>query len=822
MWRRADLVCVLFIVVAACVVHGHGVFRGRVLLPADVVLLMRPWSATARERFPDFRFTQNQMLGPIFEYYSWRYQVRERLRQGEIPLWNPLEMSGNVLLANSQSAVLYPPNLLLYVLPLWVGINLVTLLHSIATGLLMYGYLRSLKLLPPAALTGALAWMLCGPMLVWTEFQTPTAVLCWLPGALWAIDATAHTRKVVRGAMLAAVFVALSLTAGHPQFAFYVVMMTALYGLWRLKRAGLWFVPGVLVLGFCLAGATILPVAEASRINHRAGSATFKESVRLRLPPEYLSGLLLPNVLGNPRDYVRVVDGVPQSGNPYIGQYDFIEYCHYAGIATLVLTLLGLIRCFGHSVVRVWTFLGLLGMALALGTPLGAVLFYGVPGYSQFYAPARAVCVLVFALCVLAAFGCHLMLTVVPAARAHVQARATSSDNAANRAADRDPLVLFGLIGAACALGAVLVWPLMGLKYPAILSPDWITYEATNIRHAVLFTALVVLAAVLVRRNPETARQTPLALLVPVACAADLLVWGAGFNPATEPAMLAEVSAVGARLRATPPARVLSLEDPSLGIKSLIVPNYNAVVGYREVQGADSVHSRRYHRAMAEVARQITPGWRGFPDNNTIRLPGPDHPLLDALNVTHITTCPPATLDEARFPRDSDEELTVWRNPRALGAGWLVSQTERVNSPEDAVRTLSRDGFSIREMAVLEAPEPELDRSATGTVEMTRWSAHRQDYEVQATGSLLLVTSEPAYPGWRCFIESGGRVREQDILVANGVLRAVVVPAGSSRVAFKYTPSAFVIGLYLSGLAVAIVAGIAVAECACFRRVKSL
>jgi len=57
------------------------------------------------------------MHGPIFEYYSWRHYARERIRAGEVPLWNPYELGGNVLLANSQSAVLYPPNLLLYVLP---------------------------------------------------------------------------------------------------------------------------------------------------------------------------------------------------------------------------------------------------------------------------------------------------------------------------------------------------------------------------------------------------------------------------------------------------------------------------------------------------------------------------------------------------------------------------------------------------------------------------------------------------------------------------------------------------------------------------------
>src|SRR5579872_6494920 len=106
--RISDLLCVLVLFVLTLAVYAPALFGGRVLLPADIVPLMRPWAVTARERFPDLRFTQNQMHGPIFEYYSWRHYARERIRVGEVPLWNPYELGGNVLLANSQSAVLYP------------------------------------------------------------------------------------------------------------------------------------------------------------------------------------------------------------------------------------------------------------------------------------------------------------------------------------------------------------------------------------------------------------------------------------------------------------------------------------------------------------------------------------------------------------------------------------------------------------------------------------------------------------------------------------------------------------------------------------------
>lgn len=781
------------------------------LLPADVVLLMRPWGVTARERFPEFRFTQNQMLGPIFEYYSWRHQARERIRSGEIPLWNPLELSGNVLLGNSQSAVLYPPNLLLYVLPLWVGVNLVTLLHTLATGLLMLGLLRALRLSPVAALSGSLAWMLCGPLLVWTEFQTPTAALCWLPGALWAWEWAAQRRRWALGCILTAVALALTLTAGHPQFAFYVVLTTLVYALWRAPRVALIAAPTAVILAFCLSAATILPVAEASRINHRAARSDFASSVKLRLPPSYLAGLVLPNVLGNPRDYVQVVDGEPRPGHGYAGAFDYIEYCHYVGIAALILALLGIASALKQTPARFLCLVGLTGLALALGTWIGAVFYFAVPGYAQFHAPARAVSLIAFALCGLTGFGV-----------AAIEQSAISRRQVAYAA-------------AACAVIAVASWPLMALAYPGIASAEWLFYEAAGIRHAVLFAAATGLLAAWalapgvsdpaspppndrhrrtvrpVTGSVERRRQVCL-IGLPLLCALDLLIWGAGFNPATDPEMLEGPTAVGDALRSAQPGRALSLETEGLGIKGLIVANYNAVVGYREVQGADSVHSRRYHLALAAASERMSSRRPAFPEANTVRLPGADHPILDVLNVTYVTTSPPTTLPPDRFVRETDAELTVWRNPRACGPAWLVSDVVPVAGPVEAVRAMEAAEFDVRRQATVEArvsegrerwaENGERSDAAEGAVRATHLVPHRCVYEVDSPRPQLLVTAEPAYPGWTAHVTVGGESRRAEVVVADGVLRAVNAPAGKSVVEFDYTPGTFFVGLYVTCLAV--------------------
>ncbi|MCC6729102.1 MAG: YfhO family protein [Chthonomonadales bacterium] len=792
---------------------------GRVLLPADLVPLMRPWAATAPERFPDLRFAQNQMHGPIFEYYSWRYAARERLRSGQVPLWNPDELSGNVLLANNQSAVLYPPNLLLYVLPLWSGINLVTLLHTLLTGLFMYGLLRALRLGAPAAAAGASVWMLCGLQQVWTEFQTPTATLCWLPAVLWAWELGMVRERPSAAVLGSGVALALALTAGHLHFGFYVVLAFVAWALARGVVAGLLrresppirrAVPalallGALALAGLLAGAALLPVVEMGRLNFRAHKASYAASVALRLPPRQLLMLVLPNVFGNPRDYVQVAaDGSARAGHAYWGAYDFIEYTAYVGVPAIVLAGVGLWLGWGRGRGAgsagesehggpwgLWPLaaIGAFGLLLALGTPLCALLYYGVPGYRQFNATARALCLVSFAAAGLAAHG--------------IDALARRGGRPAGAAV----LAAAGAVAAAAVLG----FAGLARAEPVVLSDPWLGYEVGGLVRCAGLVAATGLAAAVATRGGRAA--PPACWALAALCTLDLWTWGAGFNPVTDPAMLGYPTQTTDFLRRTPPDRVLSLQDAERGFKSLIVPNYNLVVGYREAQGADSLHSRRYHDLVSAAVRADRErGGPAFADPNTVRVASVASRLFDVLNVRWVTTMPDRPLPPGRFRRAADAELTVWENRAALGPAWVASAVEPVESAADCVARLSAPGFEPSFTALVDARAaervregmPAAGQGATGPrAWLTTYSPHRLAYEVSAPGGGLLVTSETMLPGWRASVNG----RRAEVVTADWVLRAVPVPAGRSHVVLTYEPSSYRVGLYLSGVGLALAAG---------------
>ncbi len=781
---RADVIAVVSLLAVTLAVYAPALFGGKVLLPADIVGLQKPFSAQARERFPTFRFAQNQLHGPIFEYYSWRAYSRGRLKLGEVPLWNPHEMSGNVLLANSQSAVLYPPNVLLWLLPLPVGINLVTALHTFLTGLMLFGLLRCLRLQAVSAVTGALIWMFCGLQVCWTEFQTPTAVLCWLPGLLWSWAAYVQTGRAKWSVAAGSACVALTLLAGHLHFAFYVLLAFLGYallrrptGVGRIRSAGV--LAATLVLGAGLSLPTMLPVLEMAKVNFRSVKPSYDASVALKLPPENLATLLIPNLLGSPRDYVYIApDGKASDANAYRGKFDYIEYACYLGLPALALLALALLRGAPESAAdrRYFAALGAVGLLLALGTPLCALFFYGVPGYRQFNATARSLCLFSFGGAALAAYGVDRVLSALGTAAA---AKATRSLLLVTGAVGMTGLAVFG---AACVNWA---WP---------LSDKWVAYEMGALRHLVGFT-LAFVAAVMV-----AGRRRKFAALIPAVCCLDLLAAYRGFNPTTDPRMLDVSSRVTDFLAAQAPDRSVALELPGHGIKSFLVPNFNAPLGVREVQGADSLHTLRYHRLIEGVIKAQTNGERGFSDPNTVRVAGPRHPVLDMLNVRWVAVDPNVDLAEFGLQKAEDAEMAVWRNPNALGPAWITGRVEQVRDGQDALDKLLAPSFRANEVTLVERPIDGLDVEATGSVTIDSFAPHMVSATVSASSPTLAVFSEPFYPGWRAWVDGA----EREISVVNLILRGVRVESGSQRVILRYEPFSYRLGLYLGVMSLAL------------------
>jgi hypothetical protein len=167
--------------------------------------------------------------GDLYSYFlPQKAFYADELHSGRIPLWNPLVGHGYPLVAESQTGVFYPLNLLLYS---WLDVNTAynvqQLAHYVLAFLATWLYARRLGLHAAAAALTALVfvygWFAPRICLEW-------AILggVYLPLLAWCAESFLITRRRHYLALLA-IALAMHLLAGHFNLAFIEVLAVATY-----------------------------------------------------------------------------------------------------------------------------------------------------------------------------------------------------------------------------------------------------------------------------------------------------------------------------------------------------------------------------------------------------------------------------------------------------------------------------------------------------------------------------------------------------------------------------------------------------------------
>ena len=284
------------------------VLAGKCLVPADLLADVAPW----RTGNPADLVPWNPLrFDGIAQFYPWRLFAARTLQSGYIPLWNPHQFCGTPFLANSQSAVLYPLNILFVIMPVAKAFGASAILHLFLTGTFLFLLMRrALGVSKQAAVLSGVVWQLSTWQISWLSLPTFLDTSAWLPLALLLGHRLAQRPTAGRAASLGGVL-GLSLLAGHLQIGLYGVVLTISYAVYRsiAERVGLKAVIGcALVAGltlFLIEAPQLLPTLELSRLSHRAASGrptleSFAGYNHLAMPPFNLVTLLLPSFFGQP------------------------------------------------------------------------------------------------------------------------------------------------------------------------------------------------------------------------------------------------------------------------------------------------------------------------------------------------------------------------------------------------------------------------------------------------------------------------------------------------------------------------------------------
>ncbi len=719
------------------------VLRGEVAIASDLLYEIPPWN---HHNPADFEPVRNETtLESVTQFSAWYRVTQEALQDGEWPLWNPYVFTGVPLLANYQSAVLYPPHVLNAFLDIPVAMTLYLLLKLWLCGLFGFICARGLGLGFFPAQFASLGWMLGGYVQVWC-YWAEVDVVAWLPLMLLSAEFLA-TGRLRKGFFLMSLSATLMLIAGHPETALVVSSGVAGYFFIRLAqtRGQIPRVLGLAAVAWAIALAInavqILPFLEYLKNSHTFSYRAVEETVDYFVPSQGYLALIAPKFFGFTSD-----------GNYWGDRNSNFVHIVYVGVPVWLGIVCLLVRGAPALLRRRAIALAppaLLSLLLAFDLPVLARV-HDLPVLSSAW-EIHALSFAAFGLPLLGAMGIHAWFS---------QPR---------RIGQLFPVALV------VALIDVVLWMAYSTYAYSLPNDGMRAYEQFQV---VIAIGLAAATASLLARHVFVRSQRLTLAAVVVVLVADLLIASMGMRPTTQrSAVFPDTPVTDALLDVDGPVRVAAT---ATGAAGNTYPNF----GIEQLYGYDGIFPARIKGFMNEL---VPTAWERA------------EPLLAISHYLH----PVGVLEPDAGPEQYRLDLTadgveVRSNMKALPRARLVSRVERFDSGDAVLARLQDEAFTGANVVLIEAAAssdlPSSETQAPGTADIVAHTTQSVDVSVDASIPCMLVLADAYYPGWRATIDGVPTT----IYPAYYAVRAVAVPAGAHTVRFEYAPRSFWIGYGIS------------------------
>jgi hypothetical protein len=205
---------------------------------------------------------------------------------------------------------------------------------------------------------------------------------------------------------------------------------------------------------------------------------------------------------------------------------------------------------------------------------------------------------------------------------------------------------------------------------------------------------------------------------------------------------------------------------------------------HKSIGGYHGAKLRRYQDIIEHYLGRIT-------SENARQLMGTKY--FDALNMLNTKYI---------IVSGQNNTQQLLRNPNALGNAWFVDEIKWVNNADEEIAALANINpaktavidkrFETAELTNFEYKvnnSPAMDSVGnSSSIKLTEYQPNRLKYESNADAEKLAVFSEIYYPkGWYVSIDG----KEVDIVRANYILRAMLIPAGKHTIEFRFDPQSF-------------------------------
>ncbi len=715
-----------------------------------------PWSAYSTYVGP---VKNNAMPDIITQIYPWRDFTIDSLKNLQIPFWNPYSFAGTPHLANYQSAVFFPLNILFF-LPIgfvnsW---SLLVLLQPLLAGLGMLVLLRNYKLSQIPSVMGAVSFMFCGFIVTWMGYATLGYAIVFLPLAFFFIDKFMEQEKSRYGVMLS-ITLALSFFAGHFQTSIYLLIAVFSYvlfiGIRKKEKRRFVYLIIYLASGIFISMPQILPSIEFYLHSVRQTIVTQLEVI----PMQYIPTLFAPDVFGN-----------PVTRNDWLGHY--AEWNGFTGTSTLILAFFAAISLLRkNKKVLYFSILAIFSLLVAFDTPVNALIFkLNLPLFST-SASSRIIVLLSFSLSVLAAFGVDYL-----------------KKNIKEISFRRVLLFLgIGLFFTVLSWTVSLVVTAGDVEKFIIARNNLIVPTGISLVVSALILALYFFKK---RRNLISI----ILLFMLIITAFDLYRFANKWMPFSPKEFIFKETGVS------------NFYENNL-TQSRYLGNLSAEnsVYYRlqSLGGYDPLYPSRY----GEFVKYIEKGIKEDGDRSVVNFPLRGERVGKAMDFIGTEFIPQKRSDDSKpwafnfdaFPVEKfevvyeDDAYRIFRNKDAFPRAFVVGSYIVEDNDLKTLQLMFADDTNLRDKVFLEkSPQIESHELNVSSAEVVAYSPNSVEINVNSENRAILVLTDNFYPGWKAYINN----ENTEILRADYTFRAVVVPEGNSIVRFEYLPQSFIYGLY--------------------------
>lgn len=631
--------------------------------------------------------------------------------------------------------------------------------------------------------------------------------------------------KYLGGALLTALFVALQISANHPQMSYYflfvMLFMAIAYGVMAyrenklphfIKASCILVVAGI--LGVCVNLSNLYHTYQYSKESMRGKSELVKENSANQtdsgLERDYITqwsygigetfSLLVPNVKGGAsvplaanEDAMKKADpmyrGIYSQLGQYWGEQPGTSGPVYVGAFVMFLFVLG---CF---IVK-----GPMKWALLAGTVFSIVLSWGknfmgptdffidfVPMYNKFRAVSSILVIAEFTIPLLAVMALKEVLDrpslIKEQAKAFYISLALTGGVSLLFAVA--PHVFFSSFVSSMEMAALQNGIPQDQLAPLLVNLEEIRvsiFTSDAWRSVVIIVVGVALLMAYVS-GKINAKLTVAAIAV--LCLVDM--WGVNKRYLYDSQFVAKGSEMQPYLKPSETDKEI-LKDKSLDYRvlNLAVNTFNensTAYWHKSIGGYHAAKLRRYQEIIEEhIQGEMNGIFTKLTEagGDMSKVEADAFPVLNMLNTRYFI-----------LPLQGGQTAPVF-NPYANGNAWFVDDVKYVDNANEEIDALhdtnplytaivdKKFAEQIKSPVVSDNVSSDTLRSVT----LTDYQPNALKYEVDSKNGGVVVFSEIYYPGWISYIDG----KEVEHGRADYILRAMNVPAGKHQIEFKFDP----------------------------------